>query len=744
MRKTRILSLFLLLALISSCRNNSASVSPTSPSAISKNSQTGGSHPSSTSHSSSVSSPSSPSVLTQELIQDTLSRMKQGNFTLEYDIGSNHFKDVLTDRYFYTGYINTGSVLLRTFSDTPISYDFQLVDDGNDIELKGQTFNSEQTAQGLTDISYANKLKNLDVTDIETFQEGNVFKVMDSDVVNALANQLDFNGSLVRADFYMENGKIVFELKDFDSTTNKYFTPEGGKVTISDVGSSSLEAMENFLASYKRPTENLVSKADNLFGNVYFESAVYDYTLDYNRADLKGYSNLEIYQDFIRKTEINDEGIPYIETYHKNSDNTLNVVGVNARNEVVDRKTTKTFDDFRLVGKDGFELNLFCKIREDDEYYLYLGSDAKKLAYSITQSSIFSKYPCLKIQAKVSEGKVTELHFYTGVMQDRDTGEYFFYRIDTMVHEANVIEPPTKKIPSKDDSKIKGYLSNLNQNDSVFKVTVEDSAWEGNAKTEYLKGKDFYIKKDYAKSGENMNPTLIRGYYKKNGKIYPFSYDYEEKVELSGAYEERELKDIVGFSLSSEVLSLEGDKISTTGDILDLGKSIAFSSYPDYLDPTSFVMNVTNGRISNLSYEYGGSGFSGNETFAFDYSDVTMDSSLKSSLDEKINALPQKLTWEANNKSMYEEMVDYFGEEFASKIPYLNTNLVFDHGMDDGIYFGVYISSADIGDYITRYKAYLLTLGYTSNDDTTFVNEKDKVKLVVSTDKDEFLSIYKL
>lgn len=687
----------------------------------------------------------SPAVSMEERIKDTLERMTAGNFTLEYSLNGNVFEDVITEKYFYTGYLNNGAVLLKTFSDSKIAYDFQLVNDKKDIELKGQTFNAEQTAQGIRDISYSNQLKNLHADDLEIKKSDGVYQVRDDDLILALVAQLDFNGTFARVDFYLDGEDLVFELKTYDFTKKEYVTPDGGRVRILNVGRSTLPAMEAFLSEYKGPTSNLVSKADNLFGNVYFESAVYDYTLDYNRANLQGYSNLEIYDDFIRVTEKNDEGIPYVETYKKQEDGSLNIVGINGKNEVVDKKSTKLFSDFQLVGKEGFELDQFCKMREDDEYYLYLGSDAKKLAYSVTQSAIFSKYPCLKIQAKTVEGKVTELHFYTGIMQDRDTGEYFFYRIDTMVHEANEIKNPVKKAASKDDARIKGYLSKLNQDDSTFKVTVTDSALEGNGKREYIKGKDFYLKKDYVKSGEEMKPTLISGSYLKNGKVYPFHYDYEENLDLNGSYEEKGLAETVNFTLASEILTLEDDKIKTTGDIIDIGKSIGFSSYPDYIDPTSLVMTVDSGSIFTICYEYGGSGFSGNETMDIDYSSQVLPDDLKNKIENKISSLPSRLTWESKNVSMYKELVDYFGEEFASKVPYLNTTLVFDHGMDDGeTYFGIYIASGDVGTYIQDYRNYLLSLGYVTSDSKVYTNSSDGIKLEVLDDKDEFLKIYKL
>lgn len=49
-------------------------------------------------------------------------------------------------------------------------------------------------------------------------------------------------------------------------------------------------------------------------------------------------------------------------------------------------------------------------------------------------------------------------------------------------------------------------------------------------------------------------------------------------------------------------------------------------------------------------------------------------------------------------------------------------------------------------DYSQKYKAYLLTLGYTTEDNITFVNETDKLRIDVVDDDGsyEFIHIYVL
>ena len=106
-----------------------------------------------------TSSPDVTFLLKEEVLQ-TLNEMKKGNFTLAYRFADADLTDIVTPNYFYTGYLNNGSVLLSAISDTKIAYDYEIID--GKINLKGQTFNEEQTAQGLTSLSYMNRLSSFD------------------------------------------------------------------------------------------------------------------------------------------------------------------------------------------------------------------------------------------------------------------------------------------------------------------------------------------------------------------------------------------------------------------------------------------------------------------------------------------------------------------------------------------------------------------------------------------------------
>lgn len=694
---------------------------------------------------SSSSSSSSQSMITEISEQEVLSileDLKNGNFTMSYTFANQEFKDVYTSSYFYIGYLNNGSVLLNAMEDKTYAYDFQIME-GDIVELKGQTFNEEQTFQNLTSLSFKNQMKDLNTTGA-TFErkEGKLY-TRHQDIIEKLSAQLDFSSGISQISFYKTNENLTFDLYVWDGVNEDYYIPEGGHVLVLDVGHASLPCVDAFLKDWKVPQITLEGKADNLFGNVSFQSAINDFSLDLNKVIPHGFSNVDIYNQFIRVTTINEEDVPYQETYQRIGTDTLNYIGVNGKNEVVNQESTKKYSDFRFIGKEGFELSNFRKVSEEDRYYLYLGSNAQRLAYSITQSSIFSRYPCLKIQVEVEENQVKSLHFFTGIMQDRDTGDFFYYRIDTEVLKTpNVIEGAEKKTPSQDDAKIRSYLDTiLNSN---FSIEAVDSAWEGSRKTFIFKTETLYLKQTFIMNGEEKE-TLESGsgFYVNQNRTYSFRQNGDGTIQILG-YTEQDLLTMMNFSISSEILFMRDNAIYTTGDIIDLGGALGIISNPLFIDPSSLKMEIANEKIATLSYTYGGSGFSGNEVLTFQYATPTVDEALLSALEKATNGKTRETWADYISKVPYEAMVEYFGEEVANKIPYLADPLFIEFGFDAFEYdtndFRVCSSATDNG-YIAKYKTYLLEIGYTTHDNTTFVCEADRLQIIVGESLDDFLKI---
>lgn len=682
------------------------------------------------------------SLLKEEVLQ-TLNEMKKGNFTLTYRFADADLTDIVTPNYFYTGYLNNGSVLLNTFSDKKIAYDYEIID--GKINLKGQTFNEEQTAQGLTSLSYMNRLSSFDFSNIPFVAQGNEIVTYNENIVKALSAQLDFSDGLQRAVFYKENNVLTFELQQKQSGI--YQTPQGGKVKIENVGTSKIDAMDSFLSSWKKPTETLEGKGDNIFGNVSFSSSVnyFDYAAQLYSPESS--INFDIYDSYLRVETINPDDVSYVTTYKKGAGDSLEIIGVDGHNEVVSQNTTKKYSDFALVGKEGFELNQFAKINAEDNYYLYLGSDAQKLAYSVTQSAVFSRFKCLKIQASVTDGKIDYLHFYTGIMQDASTGNFFYYRIDTQVlATANIITENNKKTPSEDDAKIKNYLNKVKEGKYV--ATASLSGLASSEIRVLTKGENFFLNETHKYDGEKVGDLLMgKAYYFADGKTYSFNYDYQYNAKCLGQ-NNRSLEENINFSISSEILSLKDNVLTTTPDIINIGESLGFIQYPETIDPASLKMTVENEKLSSLYYVYGGDGFTGNETIQFTYQETSLPLTLKTNFDMALTS--GNKTWKNYvNDSIYSELVAAFQEDIANKVPFLEPKFEGNQAFDgywngeEGAASEVFISATVTDDkgYIQSYKEYIKTLGYASKDNKVFEKSEDNNRLTVGDTLDDFLHV---
>lgn len=697
---------------------------------------------------------SSETNASKQTILNLLKDLKTQSYTLSYTINKELYEDVITDEYFYIGYLNTGSLLLNTISaTTKYAYDFRITD--SKFVLKGQSFNEEYTLQGQTELKKYNFLKDLNVLENDIEESDGKYEIYDSSIVEAFTNQLDFSGIDHLELSLNEYDDLIVKLMALNQTTGEFYCPDAGEITINNIGTSSLTIVDNFIKSYKMPTATLNGKGENLFKNVSYVSAIYDFILDDNAAYQIKTTNLDISNNYIRIVDTNIDNVSNSYTFEVEDDKeTLNIVGVDGTNSIVKQKTTKKYQDFGFINKDGFELDKFAKLSNDDTYYSYLGDNASNIAYSITQDSQIYEWKVQDIKAIEENGKIVQLDFFTSILQDRTTGKYFYRWINTKVLDTpNNIENIIQKTPSENDVQINNILSHLNQDNSIFKVTQTDTAWEGTRKIEYTKGNGFYLKKYLVINGDETTSfeRLAEGYYEKDGKIYSFTFDENNNVTINKNPSSKSWKEIVGFNISSSVLKLNDNKLTSYGDIINIGNSLAFVDNPLTIDPSSVEFTIEKDKIVSLDCAYTG----GLENITFTYDEQTLNASLKKALDDKINPSSQDAlkTWnDYESDTIILALIEAYGEEFANKVPYLySEKLKNDKNTFDGYYYNYeeepyyFIITLNVIDYeySNEYKEYLLALGYSEASTNVFVKDDIKIEIVNNEDSCEFLHIYK-
>ena len=226
-------------------------------------------------------------------IVSILNDLKGKSYALSYEIGGNQFEDIIRDDYFFLGYLSTGSLLLNTLSDeVKYAYDFKI--ENGKVALRGQSYDEEYRNQEQTKLRKVNHLADLTLAEGDLYpiqSQANHYTIEEKEIVTIISNQLDFVG-ISKAEVYLENGDVVFELLAYDAVEESYYVPEGGKVKLSKIGTAKIDAVDSFLASYQRPTDTLEGKGENLFTKVKYTSAIYDFILDDNIAYLQSSEKL--------------------------------------------------------------------------------------------------------------------------------------------------------------------------------------------------------------------------------------------------------------------------------------------------------------------------------------------------------------------------------------------------------------------------------------------------------------------
>ena len=112
------------------------------------------------------SSSSQNPVSISDKVYEVLDEMKKGNYSLSYVLGDKELTDIVTPSYCYTGYLNSGSILLKTYEDQPLSYDFTL--NQGKLEVRGQSFNEDYSGQIQELQSRLKELKNQAAGSVQT------------------------------------------------------------------------------------------------------------------------------------------------------------------------------------------------------------------------------------------------------------------------------------------------------------------------------------------------------------------------------------------------------------------------------------------------------------------------------------------------------------------------------------------------------------------------------------------------
>lgn len=741
-KKTNLLILLPLLSLASCVNNNSTSTYSTSSSNSSSTISTSAS---------SISS-SSSTIVPKEWdvydIYDILKEASSGNFTFAYTFENKDYEDIYTSKYIYKGYTNIGNVLLPINNENCV-FDFSLVN--NQIDLKGQSYSESNGTQGVDSLNDLNELvylfKNNSFTVDEIFDDDG-FYINSQNVIDAYSNLLDFS-SIEKITFEFNNNDLILNLmaKDLDGS---FFIPDGGSVTLKNIGSSSIESIETFLTNFNisSPLNNSIKTLDSSFS---YSTNLYTITNSTGEKTYEGQENLDSNNNYYRLVNKNKENKIYSDiVLMKNENETLNQITIDGTNTVSNTQSTlyPTFNDFNLININKLDTSNF--ILQSNNEYLYLGSNANSIAQSLVKDSRFIKYRTSKITLVTSNNKIKNITIDSEYLKDSETNEIFYYQAQVeFLNTVKQITVPNKKIASGNNELIKEYFNNIQKEDSNFIATKIDSSWEGKRITRYTKTSNIYMIQTYIVSEVENTLESGRIYYLKNKKLYEFQYVAGE-AKIIGTPMDSTLSTKVNFSVSSEIFYIDNQILKTYDDIHYIGSNIAFTDYPLDVISSSLKMIVENNYINKIELEYSNKEINGSETINIEYNTATISNELQETLDNQIPASKERNTWNDDKSDVvYGAFLDSFLKDKADLVPYLPNDKLsgsFDGYENDTNDFRIYsmgegLSEEEINNYINDYKELLIELGYTTSDNKTYTNTTDNLQIIVGETLDEFLQI---
>ena len=229
------------------------------------------------------------------------------------------------------------------------------------------------------------------------------------------------------------------------------------------------------------------------------------------------------------------------------------------------------------------------------------------------------------------------------------------------------------------------------------------------------------------------------GYLEKNGGVIKFNTEDGELVPAAPFKEGLTLEDYLTFDLSPLIFTLseDGTKLSANDFVDGLGGHFVGGSNGGLCYLNSLVFDISDGKISGMTYQADLSIFIGETSYSVVYgtadAPITIPSEVRTSLDNMSLEFDIPTNFSDCAVELWTSLVSMYGEEVALTIPYLYDETYHD-GWDietletsvDGITWTpetirVFESSASAtSDYLERYATLLLENGYEEVEDNVY------------------------
>ena len=741
MKKKYTYLLFLSVVLASCNNSNIISSTNSSSSSISLNSSVISSSSSSFKDSSESSSIINKSNANIDFVISKLQDVLYSSYTLNYYYQGIEYNDIYKyNTYYYNDMSKQGSMLINLYGYNTFLYDFYL--DDNEVNITNQSYGSTGT-QGQQELNYYNlSLIDFESLENELIEIDEGVKLENSEFIKQFTFAINDANSFDYIIFNEYNGNLTFDF---------YFQGQlfdGYSYMLKDVGDSSNEIIDNYLNSFTKLEQNASSsKLTFEKENVVINGDI-SYTNGLNYKNWETIRNTRLANGEEADYELTNtsNGISYRQIYHKNSDGTLNKIGLNGQNELVD---TPTY----LLEQDIYPLSISymqdCYLVDNNEY-IYLGNDSNGFIYSLipNMSSIIIDSWIKEIRFIIEDNSIKYFAFNT--YEYFLNNEYVKFVGEFNITHDGVIEEVFALRPKEDDTRIKEIMSSLTSDSANYVIESNSYFYEGDELvTAGEKHIINYVNNVYFDGNYRINNdgslTLQfgNGYTKHNDKIYSFRYDATlNKVDNIKEVKYTSVGEAI-LSLKEEILVLNEGSITINPIVTDITNNVNMLEQSGLIDPSTVTFSYENDSINQITYKYGNAYTSAYVEANINYGNANINEEIINQLNEElsksneIKELYMKDVEDEYVKEIYQYLYDYLLGEKADYIPYVPgiENCLDIIWLSDNPEGYQYLIEDAPSDYLDNFKNALVEIyGYTKVNSNTYTNTNTGLKIELKED----------
>ncbi len=659
-----------------------------------------------------------PSYTASDVYSLVKEAASSNNFTIAESILSEGILPVTyytyyTDNYVHYSYANAGYIKLTDYTgDSTLMYNYSnatnpVIENALSYNLDAQ----EPEATPIRDVTTLNPLvdgiKEVTAEDIKL--NYSYYYCKDSTLIEAFAyflgaSTLASKMSAVIFNMNETKSELAFSFApDFTSgaSDSDIETIDGLSGVLSAVKATSLSTLDSFLSSYSLPEKVL---ADELIATIpengeFHSKVIYSY--EANVADVIEQEDDVVYSPSARQITRNVKGVSAASySYYTKDESTGHIIDnyLNASNEVTTKDLGGDFDEEMGVPSTLFENGAFRAT--EGNVYTYYGYQGRAFINDLVD---FDCGSILSIEVTVEDDEIVSLKAITPIRQD-SYGQKMHYEVEVTFKGESTIAPLVPDTSSY--TELKAALNTFQDKYSWglmydFTATIATETGANNYKTTLsLFKKDslsafndvllFDQESVDTSEGSSGDPIHIRyGYYLKDEKgkeVIPFKVnDAGEAISSEATMTGVNLADILGFDINPSLFQKVSEdtekgewQYRLRKEAKDVSSHIIGGSHASYLIPSSLTMDVSTQTVGTytlkmldkIEYEFNAEDFyKGKESVTFSNYGTTVAptdvdfSTLKDWVEPE--------TWKDGAPEVYDRIVASFGEETASKLPFL-------------------------------------------------------------------------